>query len=107
MPAPALPQENEPDIFNAIKFGCILENVVFDEETRGVDYDSNRITENTRASYPIEHIGGQGWLGCAAKNGGSGAVLPSGRLHVCYYVGRAGGSGDVAAPWRPGLSMCA
>ena len=28
-------QENEPDIFHAIKFGCILENVVFDEEVRG------------------------------------------------------------------------
>ncbi len=33
-------QENEPDIYNAIKFGTILENVVFDEETRSVDYDS-------------------------------------------------------------------
>ncbi|GAB4822462.1 hypothetical protein N2152v2_009508 [Parachlorella kessleri] len=51
-----LKQENEPDIYNAIKFGTILENVVFDEETRSVDYDSNRITENTRASYPIEFI---------------------------------------------------
>ncbi|KAL4443900.1 hypothetical protein ABPG75_011637 [Micractinium tetrahymenae] len=51
-----LKEENEPDIYHAIKFGTILENVVFDEETRHVDYDSNRITENTRASYPIEHI---------------------------------------------------
>lgn len=50
-------QENEPYIFDAIKFGTILENVVFDEETRHVDYDVSAITENTRASYPIEHIG--------------------------------------------------
>ncbi|KAI3429628.1 hypothetical protein D9Q98_005714 [Chlorella vulgaris] len=51
-----LKQENEPYIFDAIKFGTILENVVFDEETRHVDYDVSAITENTRASYPIEHI---------------------------------------------------
>ena len=79
---PAL-QENEPDIFHAIKFGCILENVVFDEETRGVDYDASRITENTRASYPIEHIGefvfggGVGWglLVCLVPLGGFGGGL--------------------------------
>lgn len=51
-----LKKENEPDIYNAIKFGTVLENIVFDEETRVVDYDNNSITENTRASYPIEHI---------------------------------------------------
>ena len=33
-------QENEPDIWNAIKFGSVLENVIFDEETRLVDYDN-------------------------------------------------------------------
>ncbi|WPT10910.1 Phosphoenolpyruvate carboxykinase [Picochlorum sp. SENEW3] len=51
-----LKRENEPEIFDAIKFGTILENVVFDDETRVVDYESNSITENTRASYPIEFI---------------------------------------------------
>ena len=51
-----LKEENEPDIFHAIRFGAILENIVFDEETRAVDYDNNSITENTRACYPIEHI---------------------------------------------------
>lgn len=51
-----LKHENEPEIFDAIRFGTILENVVFDEETRYVDYDANTITENTRASYPIEFI---------------------------------------------------
>eukprot|EP00889_Picochlorum_renovo_P004329 jgi/Picre1/31359/NNA_006712.t1 len=44
-----LKRDNEPEIFDAIKFGTILENVVFDDETRVVDYESNSITENTRA----------------------------------------------------------
>ncbi|MFZ4103316.1 MAG: phosphoenolpyruvate carboxykinase (ATP) [Sediminibacterium sp.] len=47
---------NEPDIFNAIKFGALLENLVFFEGTNKVDYDNASITENTRVSYPIEHI---------------------------------------------------
>jgi phosphoenolpyruvate carboxykinase (ATP) len=51
-----LSQEKEPDIFNAIKFGSVLENVVFDEHTREVDYRDKSVTENTRASYPIEFI---------------------------------------------------
>jgi phosphoenolpyruvate carboxykinase (ATP) len=46
----------EPEIWKAIRFGAVLENVVFDEHTRAVDFDSNAVTENTRASYPIEHI---------------------------------------------------
>ncbi|GAQ80749.1 phosphoenolpyruvate carboxykinase (ATP) [Klebsormidium nitens] len=48
--------EKEPEIFNAIKFGTVLENVVFDEHTRIVDYEDKSVTENTRACYPIEHI---------------------------------------------------
>lgn len=48
--------EKEPEIFNAIKFGSVLENVVYDEETRVVDYDDAAITENTRCAYPIEYI---------------------------------------------------
>ena len=48
--------EKEPDIFNAIKFGSILENVVFDPVSRTVDYDDTTLTENTRCAYPIEYI---------------------------------------------------
>jgi phosphoenolpyruvate carboxykinase (ATP) len=48
--------EKEPDIFNAIKFGAVLENVVLDEETREVDYSDDFLTENTRCAYPIYHI---------------------------------------------------
>jgi len=51
-----LSAEKEPEIFNAIRFGTLLENVVYDSDSRVVDYDSAEITENTRASYPIEYI---------------------------------------------------
>jgi len=52
-----LSAEKEPEIWNAIRFGCVLENVGFaDEVTNEVDFNNNSITENTRACYPIEHI---------------------------------------------------
>lgn len=51
-----LSEEQEPDIFRAIRFGSVLENVVFDERTRKVDFDNVSITDNTRCSYPIEFI---------------------------------------------------
>jgi phosphoenolpyruvate carboxykinase (ATP) len=51
-----LSAEKEPEIFQAIKFGTVLENVVFDSITHAVDYDDTSLTENTRASYPIEYI---------------------------------------------------
>jgi phosphoenolpyruvate carboxykinase (ATP) len=51
-----LSAEKEPDIFNAIRFGSVLENVVFDPITRVVDYDDSSLTENTRCAYPIEYI---------------------------------------------------
>ncbi|RMH16853.1 MAG: phosphoenolpyruvate carboxykinase (ATP) [Acidobacteria bacterium] len=51
-----LREEAEPDIFHAIRFGSVLENVVFDPATRAVDYDDDSVTENTRGSYPIDFI---------------------------------------------------
>lgn len=51
-----LSEEAEPDIYRAIRFGAVLENVVYDENTREVDYTNKSITENTRCSYPIEYI---------------------------------------------------
>lgn len=48
--------ETEPDIYNAIKSGAILENIVFKEGTNEPDYDDATITQNTRVSYPIFHI---------------------------------------------------
>jgi len=50
-----LTEENEPDIYRAIKPGAILENVVLDNEGN-VDFDNTSITQNTRVSYPIDHI---------------------------------------------------
>ena len=51
-----LTEEKEPDIFRAIRPGALLENVVFKEGTKEVDYSDSSITQNTRVSYPIEHI---------------------------------------------------
>ena len=51
-----LDPEGEPQIFNAIKPGALLENIGFKEGTNEVDYASTSITENTRVSYPIFHI---------------------------------------------------
>ena len=51
-----LTAESEPEIFNAIRFGAVLENVVYDPGTHHVNYDDASITENTRVAYPIEFI---------------------------------------------------
>ena len=51
-----LSAEAEPDIFRALRFGSVLENVVVDPWTHAVDYSDGSITENTRACYPIEYI---------------------------------------------------
>ncbi|HEX5169282.1 MAG TPA: phosphoenolpyruvate carboxykinase (ATP) [Cyclobacteriaceae bacterium] len=51
-----LSKEKEPDIYHAIRQGALLENVQFKNGTNEVDYTSKLRTENTRVSYPIEHI---------------------------------------------------
>lgn len=51
-----LSQEKEPDIYDAIRYGAILENTRFKEASRDVDYENATVTENTRASYPLFHI---------------------------------------------------
>jgi phosphoenolpyruvate carboxykinase (ATP) len=58
----------EPDIFATTKrFGTILENVALDPKTRQLDLDSDRITENTRAAYPLEFIGNADPTGMAGQ----------------------------------------
>lgn len=51
-----LSPEKEPQIWNALKFGAILENVTIDNAARIPNYASQALTENTRAAYPITHI---------------------------------------------------
>jgi phosphoenolpyruvate carboxykinase (ATP) len=50
-----LTPESDPDIFSALSFGAVLENVIL-EEDRSVDFTDTSITENTRGAYPIEFI---------------------------------------------------
>ncbi len=50
-----LDKDSEPDIYNAIKRNALLENVTLDENGK-IDFDDKSVTENTRVSYPIDHI---------------------------------------------------
>ena len=51
-----LSAEKEPEIFNAIQYGSVLENTVQDPHSHRTDYTNTSITPNTRVSYPIEYI---------------------------------------------------
>ncbi len=51
-----LNKDEEPDIYNAIRKGALLENVVYNEETKVIDFTDGSKTENTRVSYPLNHI---------------------------------------------------
>ncbi len=65
-----LSAEKEPQIYDAIKFGALLENINFKDGTTEVDYENSEKTENTRVSYPIDHIDNiqPGSIGAAPKN---------------------------------------
>ena len=67
-----LSEEAEPQIWNAIKSGAVLENVVIEKETLKPDFDDNSLTENTRAAYPLDYI--------------PGAVIPSVGTHPNVIV---------------------
>jgi phosphoenolpyruvate carboxykinase (ATP) len=51
-----LSESSEPDIYRAITFGALLENVTLNPRTREINFDDASITENTRVSYPITHM---------------------------------------------------
>jgi phosphoenolpyruvate carboxykinase (ATP) len=54
-----LKREAEPEIYDAIKYGALLENVTFKKPFTGeIDYEDSSLTENTRVSYPLNHIPG-------------------------------------------------
>ncbi|HHU76478.1 MAG TPA: phosphoenolpyruvate carboxykinase (ATP) [Firmicutes bacterium] len=53
-----LSREHEPLIWEAIRFGCVMENVIIDSTSAEPDFGDGSITENTRAGYPIEYIDG-------------------------------------------------
>src|SRR6201996_5102750 len=60
-----LSKKGEPQIWDALRFGSVLENVPVDPVTRKPDYDSQRYTENTRGAYPVDFI-----PGCELSGGG-------------------------------------
>ncbi len=51
-----LTREKEPFLWDAIRFGTVVENVEMSDWNREFDFESDRLTENTRAAYPIEFI---------------------------------------------------
>lgn len=51
-----LSKKNEPIIWDAIRFGAIVENVVLDDENRTADYNDTSLTENGRCAYPLQHV---------------------------------------------------
>ncbi len=51
-----LSKEHEPEIYGAIKFGSLVENVIMDPDTRELDFDDASLTENTRVGYPVTYI---------------------------------------------------
>jgi len=53
-----LKHEKEPQIWNAIRFGSVMENVVMKNGTREPDFDDGSLTENTRVAYPLDYIDG-------------------------------------------------
>jgi len=112
----------EPQIWNAIRFGCVLENVPVDPATRTPDFDSQRYTENTRAAYPVEFIpnyepGGVGghprnvfFLTCDAF----GVLPPLARLtpaqamdyFLCGYTAKVAGTEAGVTEPTPEFSTC-
>lgn len=91
-----LTEESEPQIWRAIRFGAVLENVVIDDSTGVPDFHDATLTENTRAAYPIEHmenavvpgIGGHPKTICFLTADAFGVLPPIARLdtdQALYY----------------------
>jgi len=117
-----LSKEGEPQIWNAIRFGSVLENTVIHETTRLPDYDSSKLTENTRVTYPVDFIDGAviPSMGGHAKNvifltaDAYGVIPPVSRLTpeqaMYYFINGytsklAGTEAGVTEP-QPNFSAC-
>ena len=56
-----LSRDKEPEIYDAVKYGAVVENIGYYRENgreRDIDYDDTHLTQNTRICYPLEHIPG-------------------------------------------------
>ena len=51
-----LTEDSQPEIYRAVRFGAVMENVVVDPKTGAPDFSDNTITENTRVAYPLNYI---------------------------------------------------
>lgn len=117
-----LTEENEPDIFRAIKKGALLENVVFKPGTNEVDYEDISITQNTRVSYPIDFIDNiqPGAVGHNPKNifflsaDSFGILPPISRLtpsqaaywFISGYTAKVAGTEEGVKEPQPSFSAC-
>jgi phosphoenolpyruvate carboxykinase (ATP) len=117
-----LTRTGEPQIWNALRFGCVLENVPVDPLIRRPNFESQEITENTRAAYPVDYIpncelSGQGghprnifFLTCDAF----GVLPPLARLtseqaveyFLCGYTAKVAGTEAGVKEPTPEFSTC-
>ena len=116
-----LSEEKEPDIYQAIKHGALLENVVFKDE-KEVDYEDDSITENTRVSYPLSHISNlqKGSIGDQPKNiffltaDAFGVLPPISKLSpgqaayhfISGYTAKVAGTEEGVSEPTPSFSAC-
>jgi phosphoenolpyruvate carboxykinase (ATP) len=117
-----LGKEKEPEIYNAIRYGAIVENVTFKPGTNTIDFSSRKITENARVSYPIDYIANalNPSIGATPKNiffltaDAYGILPPISRLNagqamyhfISGYTAKVAGTEDGIQEPRPTFSAC-
>lgn len=117
-----LSKEKEPEIYNAIRYGAIVENVTFKPGTNTIDFTSGEITENTRVSYPIDYIANamNPSIGATPKNiffltaDAYGILPPISRLNpgqamyhfISGYTAKVAGTEDGVQEPSPTFSAC-
>jgi phosphoenolpyruvate carboxykinase (ATP) len=117
-----LSEEKEPEIYNAIRSGALVENVTFFEGTNKIDFSSKKITENTRVSYPLSFISNalQPSIGDIPKNiflltaDAYGILPPISKLSpgqamyqfISGYTAKVAGTEDGVTEPKPVFSAC-